>query len=522
MSAAVRSWRRVALVILLGLALAATGAGCGSGGSDDATDNPANGPAVGGTLRWAMFANLGWDPVTSAAWIEISPLSLVYDALIRLDEQGQPTPGLATAWSYSEDGRALTLKLRERVTFTDGAAFDAQAVKVNLERAKTQKNSVLAPQLADITSVDVVDPLTVRLRLARPNYQLVLVLGGKAGMIVSPTALAGDLTRLATTPVGSGPFRLTKFVPDGSASLVRNPDYWDAANIHLAGVELKYLTDAQVILAGLQSGELDLANITGSGVRAVERAGLKVAQFPSLASSSILINDSIPPLDNHTLIEAINTAIDRRALIAAQNGGIGEPAYQPFSKGHVGYSEEVANLYPHDPQQAGRLLAQAGYPNGVTLPPITYVDLLGYKGLAEQLQAQLAAVGIRVELQAIPVTQFNDRVIVKHELAFTPNVQLGRESPLQLLVQQYSKDGPLNVGHKVSPQLTQLLAEAASYPLDSPQYPRALQAATALAARESAITYLFTRPTVMAHTADVSGLRPYVAFARLEGVRLAS
>ncbi|KLL10420.1 ABC transporter substrate-binding protein [Protofrankia coriariae] len=521
MSAAVRSWRRVALVILLGLALAATGAGCGSG-DDDTTGTPANGPAVGGTLRWAVYANLGWDPVTSGAAIETPILGLVYDSLIRLDEQGQPTPGLATAWNYSEDGRTLTLKLRDHVTFTDGAAFDAQAVKVNLERGKTQKDSVLVPLLTGIASVDVVDPLTVRLQLTRPDYQLVLVLGGKAGMIVSPTALAGDIARLATTPVGSGAFRLTKFVPDGSSSLVRNPDYWNAANIHLAGVELKYLTDAQVILAGLQSGELDLANITGGGVKAVERAGLKVTQFPSLAASSLLINDSIPPFDNHTLIEAINTAIDRRALIAAQSGGIGEPTFQPFPKGTVGYSEEVANLYPYDPAKARSLLAQAGYPNGITLPPITYVDLIGYKGLTEQLQAQLAAVGIRAELQVLPVTQFADRVVIKHELPFTPAVQLGRESPLQLLVQQYSKDGQLNVGHKASPRLTQLLAEAASYPLDSPQYPGALQAATALAARESAITYLFTRPTVLAHTANVSGLRPYVVFTRLEGVRLAS
>jgi peptide/nickel transport system substrate-binding protein len=392
------------------------------------------------------------------------------------------------------------------------------AVKASLWRAKTQKGSVLTQLLDSVTSIDTPDAKTVRLNLGYPDYGLPLVLGGKAGMIVSPKA---DPSTLPRRPVGAGPFKLTTFVPDGSSTLVRNPGYWDAKDIHLDGVELKYINDPQAVLAGLQSGSLDIASSNGNQVAAARRAGLDVIQFPSLAATSIEINDAIKPLDNHKLIEAINYALDRDALIKTQNGGLGEPSFQPFPKGYVGYSPAVANLYPHDVDKAKRLVEQAGYPNGLTIP-ITYFDLPPYDALAEQIQAQLAAVGIKSRLQTLPLAQAADKVYVKHEVAFNPNGIVGRESPLQMLNVQYGAEGLLNPGRKASPELTQALKEAAQYPLDSRQYPPALQKATAIAARQSAVVFLYTQPTVLLTTEKVSGIRPYIVATRLEGVRLAT
>jgi peptide/nickel transport system substrate-binding protein len=491
--------------------------GCGSG--DDATTNAAASTAEGGTLRWAINANASWDPVTSAAGNEVRHLGLVYEALAKIDEQGKPTPGLATEWAFSKGGKVLTFTLRPNVTFTDGAKLDARAVKTNLDRAKEQEGSVLVQLLANVRKVRAVDASTVELDLSQPDYGLPLVLGGKAGMQVSPKAIAAGVDELPRKPVGAGPFRLTKFVPDASSSLVRNPGYWDAKDIHLDGVELQYLSDPQAVLAGLQSGSIDVASSTGNQVAAAKRAGLRVEQFPSLAATSIEINDAMKPFDNHKLIEAINHAIDRKALIRTQNGGIGEPAYQPFPKGYVGYSPEVADLYPYDPAKAKQLVKEAGYPNGVTIP-ITYFDVAPFNGLTEQLQAQLAAVGIKSTLQTLPQAQAAERVYVKHDVAFNPNGIVGRESPLQMLDVQYGKDGLLNPGRKASPELTKAIADAAKVPLDDPGYPAAVQAVTARAAKESAVAFLFTQPTVLLHTPQVSGIRPYVVATRLEGVRL--
>jgi peptide/nickel transport system substrate-binding protein len=505
--------RRLAGALALALAVAACGSSAG-------TENAARTGGEGGTLRWAINANNSWDPVTSAAGNEVRHLGLVYEALIHVDEKGNATPGLATAWKFGAGGKTLTLTLREGVAFTDGAKLDATAVKRNLERAKTQDGSVLVQLLDSVKSVDVVDPLTVRLRLSYPDYGLPLVLGGKAGMIVSPKALDGDVAKLPRRPVGAGPFKLTKFVPDGSSTLVRNPGYWNAKDIHLDGVDLEYIKDPQAVLAGLQSGSLDLASSSGNQVAAAKRAGLNVVQFPSLGATSIEINDAIKPFDNHKLIEAINYAIDRDALIKTQNGGLGEPTFQPFPKGYVGYSPEVASLYPHDVEKAKALVREAGYPNGLTIP-ITYFDLPPYDALTEQLQAQLAEVGIKSKLQSLPLAQASEKVYVKHEVAFNPNGIVGRESPLQMLNVQYGAEGLLNPGRKASPELARALKDAAQYPLDSPQYPQALQKATALAARQSAVVFLYTQPTVFLATKQVSGLRPFIVAARLEGVRLA-
>jgi peptide/nickel transport system substrate-binding protein len=502
--------RRIALAALV-LVLA----GCGSSGGTEG--NAAKPGGEGGTLRWAINANNSWDPVTSAAGNEARHLGLVYAALVGLDMKGNATPGLATAWKFSDNGRKLTFTLRDGVAFTDGARLDADAVKAYLLRVKTQKDSVLTQLLDSVDSIEAPDPRTVVLGLGYPDYGLPLVLSGKAGMITSPRA---DPKTLPRRPVGAGPFELTKFVADGSSTLVRNPGYWDAKDIHLDGVELEYVNDPQAVLAGLQSGSLDVASSSGNQVAAAKRAGLDVVQFPSLGATSIEINDAIKPFDNHKLIEAINYAIDRNALVKTQNGGLGEPTYQPFPKGYPGYSDEVANLYPYDPEKAKQLVKDAGYPNGLTIP-ITYFDLAPYDALTEQLQAQLAAVGIRSKLQTLPLAQASERVYVKHDVAFNPNGIVGRESPLQMLNVQYGAEGLLNPGRKASPELTQALKDAAQYPLDSTEYPGALAKGTALAAKQSAVVFLYTQPTVLLTTKKVSGIRPYIVATRLEGVRLA-
>ena len=504
--------KRLALAVA---ALALVLAGCGSSNSD--AGSAATPGGEGGTLRWAINANNSWDPVTSAAGNEARHLGLVYAALIGLDEKGNATPGLATAWTFSKDGKQLTLTLRDDVTFTDGATLDAAAVKQSLLRAKTQKDSVLTQLLDSVEKIETPDAKTVVLELGYPDYGLPLVLGGKAGMITSPNA---DPKTLPRQPVGAGPFKLTKFVADGSSTLVRNPGYWDAKDIHLDGVELKYINDPQAVLAGLQSGSLDLASSSGNQLAAAKRAGLNVVQFPSLAATSIEINDAIKPFDNHKLIEAINYAIDRKALVQTQNGGLGEPTYQPFPKGYPGYSEQAAKLYAYDPEKAKQLVKAAGFPNGLTIP-ITYFDLPPYDALTEQLQAQLEAVGIKSKLQTLPLAQAAEKVYVKHEVAFNPNGIVGRESPLQMLNVQYGADGLLNPGRKASPELTRALKDAAQYPLESPQYPAALAKATLLAAQQSAVVFLYTQPTVLLTTKKVSGIRPYIVATRLEGVRLA-
>jgi peptide/nickel transport system substrate-binding protein len=517
-------------------------AGCGGGGSSDATgsstspsvssgsgddasqttavDTSEEGGPPSGTLGWSTAGPTSWDPVTSSAGNDISDLSLVYASLTRLSPDGEAEPALATKWEYSKDGKTLTLYLRKGIKFTDGAPFNADAVKTNLERGQQQSDSLIIPYLEDIKSEKVVNPYELQLTLAKRNYVLPLVFGGKVGMMVSPKAIADNVKGLATQPVGAGPFELTNYTAPTSATLVRNPGYWDAKNIHLEGVDLKFFTDEQALLSSLLSGQVQLANIGGEEVQTAESAGFEVEEFPSLHIASIEVNDKMPPFDNHKVVEAVNYAIDRETLLQTLAGGHGEVVDQAFPPGYSAFNKSVADYYTYDPEKAEELLKEANY-DGTPIT-ITWTEFPGIniQSESEQLQSQLEAVGIKSTLKSVPPAQLTELVYVKHSVQFNPNGIVGREAPSQMLETQYAADGLLNPGRDASPELTKALDAIQTFEVGSPEYEAALQEATKLATEQSANIMLFTQPFLLAHTTSLTGLKPWIETPRLEGVRL--
>ena len=179
-----RHGRLVAAMLIAAALIGAVLAGCGGGGSSDATgsstspsvssgsgddasqttavDTSEEGGPPSGTLGWSTAGPTSWDPVTSSAGNDISDLSLVYASLTRLSPDGEAEPALATKWEYSKDGKTLTLYLRKGIKFTDGAPFNADAVKTNLERGQQQSDSLIIPYLEDIKSEKVVNATSWR------------------------------------------------------------------------------------------------------------------------------------------------------------------------------------------------------------------------------------------------------------------------------------------------------------------------------------------------------------------------
>jgi peptide/nickel transport system substrate-binding protein len=494
----------------------------GSGGSSATTaaDTSEAGGPPSGTLGWSTAAPTAWDPVVSAAGNDVSDLSLVYASLTRLRPEGEAEPALATKWEFSKDGKTMTLFLRKGIKFTDGTPFNAEAVKVNLERGEHESDSLIIPYLEDIKSEKVVNPYELQLSLAKPDYVLPLVFGGKVGMMASPKAIKENPKGLATQPVGAGPFELTNYTAPTSATLVRNPGYWDAKDIHLEGVDLKFFTDEQALLSSLLSNQVQLANIGGEQVPTAESAGFEVAEFPSLHVASIEVNDKMGPFTDHKFVEAVNYAIDRETLLETLSGGHGEVDVEPFAPGYSAFNKSVANLYSYDPEKAEALLKEANYDG----TPITITwfaaPTLNFQSESEQLQSQLEAVGIKATIKSLPSAQAAEDVYVKHNVEFNPNGIVGREAPSQMLETQYAADGLLNPGRDASPELTKALDAVAGYEIGTPQYEAALQEATKLSVEQSANIMLFTQPFLLAHSSAVTGLKPWIETPRLEGVRL--
>ena len=359
---------RKSVMLAAALAVSLAAAACGSSSPTTSSAALAN-TGVSGTLNWEWELPTSWDPVTSSAGWDMHVLGLVYASITTLDPAGNPGPGLATSWTYAPSGKSVTFTLRPGLTFTDGTPLDAQAVKENIERGQTQQNSTVASELSVISKVVVNSPTSFTLDLSQVDYQLPYLLAGKDGMMVSPKAFAtaADVSSLPTQPVGAGPFRLTSYVPDSHANLVRNPGYWDASQIHIANFTVQDITQPEQILAALESGQVNVAYIAGNQVAAAKAAGFKIAVIPSEVVNELDIQTTTAPFNNPKVVEAINYAIDRQAIVQVQASGYGSVAYQPFPQGFVGYSPQLANLYPYNPAKAKQLLAEAGYAHGLKI-----------------------------------------------------------------------------------------------------------------------------------------------------------
>lgn len=499
----------LAAVLAAVLALGA----CGASGKTTGTA----GGSAGSTLKWGWTLPTTWDPVTSRAGNDVNVLSLVYSAITRLDEQGTVTPGLASEWKYAKDGKSVTFTLRPGLTFTDGTRLDAEAVRKSILRGRDQKDSLIASQLHNVEDVTADGPQKFTVVLKEADYQLPALFAGKTGMVVSPKAFEDNANKqLDTRPVGAGPFVLTRLVPGSHADLRRNPSYYDAAQIHLDGFEVKEIAEPATVVAGLQSGQYDVATLPPNQVDAAKAAGLKVDVIPSLTVRVLDVNNKIAPFDDPRVTEALKYAVDRKALLDTSNFGIGEVDLQPFPKGHPGYDPALEGLYTYDPEKAKKLLAEAGHPGGVNVVITTATP----EGLPEQLQAQLKTAGFTATIKPIAPAQHTQLVYVQHNVALAPDGFVGRESPLQALSVVFGPEGLMNPGRNTPKALLEKFDEIRTTPLDDPEYATRLREAVAIGVKELPNVWLFSTPRVFARNPKVSELPHGAAVQRFDGVRI--
>src|SRR3954471_13665503 len=171
------------------------------------------------------------DPTLARTFVGRIIFSALCDKLFDLDEKLNIVPMLATSHEWSADSKALTMKLRPGVTFHDGEKFDAAAVKFNIERHKNIAGSNRRGELLPVSSVDVVDDMTVRLNLSAPFSPLLTVLADRSGMMVSPKAAQANPNNFGARPVCSGPFKFVERIAQDKITLERYANYWNKAEI---------------------------------------------------------------------------------------------------------------------------------------------------------------------------------------------------------------------------------------------------------------------------------------------------
>jgi ABC-type transport system substrate-binding protein/ligand-binding sensor domain-containing protein len=326
------------------------------------------------------------------------------ETLLRLDQQGQIVPWLATAWEFSPNWQWLTLHLRSGVKFQDGTDFNAGAAKYNLDLFGSSGRQ----ELAAVASIDIVDNQTLRLNLSHYDYGLLFNLCEYAGLMISPTALEKNGAAWTQNfPVGTGPFKLVSFQSGVKLKYARNGNYWQPDKPGLDSLQWVYIEDQHTSFLALKAGELQAAEI--SALPLIE--DLKSDRFAvnaDLTRVYSLIGDSAhsdSPFSSIWVRMGISLAIDSSAIAASLGAGIWQPADQAAIPGGPYYNSDVVG-YAYNPAKAKMFLSEGAYPNGFKTRLIYSEEGPQAEDLAAIIKGYLAAVGISVELKGLSASQY--------------------------------------------------------------------------------------------------------------------
>lgn len=383
-----RKWSAIAASLAAVMVMAA----CSTG------DNPAQ-TAASQTLRLGSSDQPGsLDPAktsVSSRWY----LDLAYDPLIYHAPDGSYQPRLATSWHYVGTGdRVFELHLRPNIIFSDGSRLTATVVKHNIDY---QKAAHVHTTLGAVSSVDIVDPLTVRISMSKPDPDMPQVLSQDflAGDITSGAALKNP-TKLANQTYGAGPYMLdaNQSVTNDHYTYVPNPHYWNKKAVHYQKIVIDVLPNPNTALDALKTGQVDVIQGSYSTATSARAAGLQVAYAPDLTEQMAIADRAgqlVPALRDLRVRRALNYAVDRHKITTALLRSYGTPTEQIEPPGGDGYNRN--NFYTFDTAKAKKLLAEAGYPNGFTLPVIT-TSHDNLDTLTQAVAADFQAIGVHLQI----------------------------------------------------------------------------------------------------------------------------
>jgi ABC-type transport system substrate-binding protein len=510
-----RSTRDRLVALLLAVVLIA--GACGGG--DDSTDSTSGGSTGGSSgdidadtgRRLRMIGTQGpqhMDPVTGVFPCEAENLRWVYDSLIRETPDGELEPGLAESWE-SPDPTTFVLHLREGVEFQDGTPFDAEAVKKHLERGQSDPASTIQDVLAPIESIETPDELTVILHLGEPQVGLLPVaFTGRAGMVESPTAYeeAGE-TYGAEEAVGAGPYKYDSHTPSEDMHVTAWDGYWDADNRYLAGIDM--LGSAEEFqIERIRSGEVDYSAIKDTQLPEAEAAkesgDIDFRLSPTDQYAEIYVNWSVEPFDKIEVRQALEHALDRDLLVEALTGNSATTAWSPLSEANWAHDTAVDEMYPYDPDKSRELLAEAGYPDGVTVT-VGMIDHQYYRRMAEAIQDMVKDAGFTFELEPVTGAEINNRLYETKDLPVAITAFSGASDPGITLTNKFSSTGNSNPAGTTADGVDELLAEGAAS-IDREERTEAYKQAEALVMENALSIPLFHNGGIAVFTPDLQGV----------------
>lgn len=360
----------------------------------------APGAVLARDLTVAIQNNLtGLDPTNVNDTLSQTSLRLVYQGLFGFDKDMKLIPLLAESYESNKEATEFTIKLRGGVTFHDGTPFNAEAVKINIDRLRNPDNNLSRRSLVSmVNEVQVVDDLTVKLLLDAPFGAMIASLAHPGAMMISPAALEKHGSEIGRNPVGTGAFTFTRWSAD-TLEVARNDNYWkEPAKVD--NIIIRSVPESGARMAMLQTGEAQFVpNFPPELMKVVEaNPNLKVETSPSIVEWYVALNNNKEPFGNKLVRQALNHAVDKDAFCQVVFSGLCTPADSIIPKGlafHVSVGE-----YDYDLDRARELMTEAGYEDGFSTEIWANSNTESLRAV-QFLQQQLAQ--INVDVNVVPL-----------------------------------------------------------------------------------------------------------------------
>ena len=417
------------------------------------------------------------DPQAVTATNDFRILVNLYDGLVRFKKGTlEVEPALATDWTISEDGTTYTFNLREGVTFQDGTPFNADAVKFTFERMLNEDHPYhdtgpfpLAFFFSSVDTVTAIDESTVEFKLKEPFAPFLSNLAYPTGLIVSPAAVEEYGADFGRNPVGTGAFKFEEWEANQRVVATSFTDYWEGAP-ELGVVVFRPVGDANTRVAEMLSGGLDMmVEVPPDSLNTFEDdPNFKVYEEAGPHLWFLILNTKEGPLADKKVRQAVNYAIDKQEIVENVLQGTAEIAAGPIPPAFAWANDGSVEPYPHDPEKAKELIAEAGA-DGAEL---TFYVAEGGSGMldpvamATAIQADLAEVGLKANIETYEWNTFLSNVnpglegkADMAEMAWMTN-DPDTLPFLALRSDALPSEGGFNSGYYSNPKVDELLDEA--------------------------------------------------------------
>jgi peptide/nickel transport system substrate-binding protein len=349
------------------------------------------------------------DPSLSRTYTARIVFASICDKLFDIDEKLAIVPQLALSHETSADGKTVTIKLRPGVKFHDGELFDAATAKYSLDRHLNMKGSFRKPEIGTIDTVEVVDPLTIKLNLKQPFSPLLAQLTDRAGMMVSPKAAEAAGDKFGLKPVCAGPYKLVERVQQDRIVVEKFADYWNKDQVFIDKITYLPIVDATVRLANLRSGGLDLIErVLATDIKTVrDSPKLKLSKAVSLGWFALFANlNNGPKADNPLgkdprVRRAFELALDRETINQVVFNGEFVPGNQWVSPQNPYYQQKFP-VPKRDLAKAKALLKEAGVTTPLALD-FMVANTPETRAVAEVVQSMTAEAGFDLKIRVTEV-----------------------------------------------------------------------------------------------------------------------